>query len=519
MKKASLHTRYPNWQSLEQAQAHLAQTNLNTLFVQDSKRAESFSLCVGGLHFDYSKHLIDGHALAELVALAKQAELSDAVRAMFAGEHINHTEDRPALHTRLRADDQSTEEGRAVASALEKMQTLVGAIHSGGWRGFSGESITDVVNIGIGGSDLGPRMVCEALKHYQNTPTRCHFVSNIDSSHLAPLLQAIDPARTLFIVASKSFSTLETLENAKSARQWLLDSGCESSQLAQHFLAISSKPEKAVEFGMNADNVLPMWDWVGGRYSLWSAIGLPIALSVGMENFRALLSGAKSMDEHFVSAPFEKNMPVLKALLVFWYTHFWDATNQAVLPYSQLLNQLPSYLQQLEMESLGKSVNNQGEFIDYPTGLVLWGTEGTNGQHSFHQLLHQGTVFTPVDFIALQKSPYPLGDHHRHLLANCIAQSQALMQGKSLEQAQAELLAAGCSEAEVAQLAPHKVVPGNRPNTMLTLEELNPENLGALIALYEHKVYCLGVLNNINPFDQWGVELGKQLSGPIFETL
>ncbi|MGQ9426842.1 glucose-6-phosphate isomerase [Gilvimarinus sp. F26214L] len=516
---ASLVDRYSHWSDLQGEQAILLAQTLNHLFAQDPDRAQNFTLSACGLTLDYSKNHLNTRTLDLLLRTAREAALPAAIEAMFSGERINTTEDRSALHVALRSPNAESEEERAVHQTLTKVTRFVDKVHRGKWLGFTGHAITDVVNIGIGGSDLGPRMVTEALQPYHQPNIEVHFVSNVDGADLSGTLAQLKPETTLFIVASKSFSTLETLENARSARQWVLDGGCSDHEIRCHFVAITSKVDKAVAFGIDEENLFPMWDWVGGRYSLWSAIGLPIALAIGAERFKELLAGAHSMDEHFRSAELLRNMPVIQALTAFWYNQFWDAHSQVVLPYNALLRLFPGFLQQLDMESLGKGVDREGRPVGYPTGLVIWGSEGTNGQHSFHQLLHQGTRLIPADFIVARRASHPLKHHQEHLVASCLSQSQALMAGKSYEQARAELIAAGSPEPEAARLAHHKAIPGNRPSNTLFMEELNPQTLGALIALYEHKVFVLSVLLNINAFDQWGVELGKQLSAPIYEAL
>ncbi len=514
-----LATRYSVFNQLIEHRQQLSSQSLLSLFDQDPKRAENFSRSASNLFLDLSKNHITEATLDLFEQLLDQADFQSHQAAMFNGEVINHTEQRKVLHTALRSPHQNTDEEKAVHQALTLMSSFVDSVHSGQWLGHTGKKITDIVNIGIGGSDLGPRMVCQALAPFQKSPTRSHFVANIDGADIDRCLTPLNPETTLFIIASKSFSTLETLENGKSARTWLMKSGCTSQDVSKHFVAITSNIEKAVEFGINADNCFPMWDWVGGRYSLWSAIGLPIALDIGMEKFRELLSGAHEMDEHFKSAPLRENLPVLQALIVFWYSQCWQVRSQAILPYNHHLGFFPAYLQQLEMESLGKSCNKQGEAVDYQTGVVVWGTEGTNGQHSFHQLLHQGTQIIPADFIVCKNAQHDLDHHQQHLIANCLSQSQALMCGKTYEQAEKELIDAGVASKAAARLAADKIIPGNRPSTTIVLDELTPKSLGSLIALYEHKVFALSVLYNINAFDQWGVELGKQLSGPIYTML
>lgn len=473
---------------------------LSTLFDADSNRFKEYSLSHEGLLLDYSKNLITPETTSLLVDLAKQSQLRAAIDAMFRGDEINTTEQRAALHVALRdpSPDTNTPE---VRETLERMERLVTEVHGGSWKGYSGKAITDVVNLGIGGSDLGPAMVCDALSPFSSAKLNVHFVSNIDPSHLHNILKNLRAETTLFVVASKSFSTLETLKNAEAAREWLLQQ-TDATATAKHFVAITTNLRAATQFGIEEQNLYPLWDWVGGRFSLWSAIGLPIALALGMDGFRQLLAGAHSMDEHFRSAPLEKNIPVILALVNFWYREYFDAHSTAVVPYSQRLNLLPSFLQQLCMESLGKSVDMQGAPIEYNTGDIIWGTAGTNGQHSYFQLLHQGTEFIPVDFIAAANSDAEgRPEAHQQLLANCFSQSLALMEGKLDTDSR------------------HKTVAGNKPSNTLLLEELNPYNLGMLLALYEHKVFTLSVLWNINAFDQWGVELGKKLSTKVFAAM
>ncbi|WP_018415464.1 glucose-6-phosphate isomerase [Teredinibacter turnerae] len=511
---------FSNWDQLNTAANEWQNRTLAEAFQQDTNRAARFSVTAAGLQLDYSKNHVDENTLSQLVAAAEKADLSGAIKRLMRGDHVNNTEDRPALHSALRyLGEASTEEEKAVAATLDKMAGLIESVHSGEWKGYTGEKITDVVNIGIGGSDLGPRMVTKALTPFHTGHVNVHFVANVDGAEIYDLTQKLNPATTLFLVASKSFSTLETLENSLTARKWILDSGCAQDQLKHHFVAISSKVDKAVEFGIDAENVYPLWDWVGGRYSLWSAIGMPIAFAVGMENFNKLRAGAGAMDQHFATAPLDKNIPVLMGLLMFWYSNFLGTDTQAILPYAYHLQLLPAYLQQLEMESNGKSVTRDGAKVDYQTGSIVWGTEGTNGQHSFHQLLHQGTTMVPIDFIATLQAHHPIAHQHKYLFANCVAQSQALMTGRDLATTEAELRAAGVSEEEIASLAPHKVHPGNRPSNIILMDKLTPETLGALIAAYEHKVYTLGVLWNINSYDQWGVELGKLLGTHIANAI
>ena len=513
----------PEWQALAQHQTALSKRPLNTLFGGNPDRFARFSLNTNGLLLDFSKNHIDTQALDLFNNLAQKAGLKEAIEAMFSGDVINNTEQRPALHVALRSPEDQSENGQVVHQTLKRMTTFVDAVTRWQWQGFTGSPITDVVNIGIGGSDLGPAMVYSALSDFHLDGIRCHFVSNVDPAHLEQTLEDLDQGTTLFVIASKTFTTMETMLNAQSARRWLLDACDDSADntkvLAKHLVAVSTNVEKAVEFGIPADNIFPMWDWVGGRYSLWSAIGLPVALGIGMDNFRALLAGAHDMDNHFRSTPATQNIPVMMALLDCWYQNFFATESRVVLPYSQQLHLFPAYLQQLDMESLGKSVTKEGAPVDVDTGGIIWGSAGTNGQHSFHQLLHQGTHLIPADFIAIAESASSNKEQHQQLLANCFAQSQALMDGKSLEAAISELLDRGMSEAEAARLAPHKVIPGNRPSTTLLLDKLSPQSLGSLIACYEHKVFARSVILGINAFDQWGVELGKVLSTGIYNEL
>lgn len=503
---------YTHWDKVQQHAETWKTRTLKDAFEADRNRAARYSVAAAGLDLDYSKNHIDDETLQLLMEVAEQANLKSAIKKLLRGDHVNNTEDRPALHSALRFQGKpQTDEHKAVKATLDKMTKLIKSVHSGEWKGFNGEKITDVVNIGIGGSDLGPRMITKALTPFHTGDVNVHFVANIDGAEIHDLTQGLNPSTTLFLVASKSFSTLETLENSLSARKWMLDNGCTQEQLAKHFVAISSKVDKAVEFGIDADNVYPIWDWVGGRYSLWSAIGMPIAFAIGMENFNKLRAGAAAMDDHFAEAPLERNIPALMGLLMFWYSSCLGTDTQAILPYAYHLQLLPAYLQQLEMESNGKSVTRTGERVDYQTGSIVWGTEGTNGQHSFHQLLHQGTTMVPIDFIATLKAHHPLDHQHKFLFANCVAQSQALMTGRDQATSEQEMRAQGMSDEQISELAPHKVHPGNRPSNTFLMDKLTPETLGALISAYEHKVYTLGVLWNINSFDQWGVELGKLL--------
>jgi len=535
------------WRQLQahQSQLSMSGTRIDDLFAQDPQRVSALSFECGNILADLSKHLVTPDTLTSLVQLAETMRLPQAISDLFAGEPINNTEQRPALHMALRglAVPARPDISKDVDAALAQMDALVSAVHTGSWTGCAGDAITDVVNIGIGGSDLGPAMATQALRaHHQggatspsiNSPSinspaiNCHFVSNVDPAHLHSCLAQLRPETTLFIIASKSFTTLETMQNAGQARRWFLSEadnnnqtrGQLEAQLHKHFIAVSTNKKAAGAFGIRDENIFPLWDWVGGRFSLWSAIGLPIALAVGMEQFRQLLAGAALVDQHFRETPIASNVPALMGLLAIWYRNFWGARSHVVLPYAQDLALLPGFLQQLEMESLGKSVDRDGRACEISTGPVIWGSAGTNGQHSFHQLLHQGTDFIPADFIAIAR-PTVSGNQqqHQYLLANCFSQSRALMAGKTRQQAKDELIAAGEDPARADVLAPHQSVPGSRPSTTLLLDELTAFNLGSLIALYEHKVFVQSVIWNINAFDQWGVEIGKQLSKPAFNAL
>lgn len=503
----------------------LKQTTLKQLFAEDPDRFNRYSLQAASLFLDYSKNLITEDTLKALINLANDAKLSDGIQALFNGEKVNNTEHRPALHMALRnrGDREIKVDGQdvmpAIKDTLRRMQALTKKVHNGEWLGYTGKPIKHIINIGIGGSFLGPKMVIEGLTPYIKEGIKHHYIANVDPSDAAEVLKQVDPETSLFIIASKSFSTLETKLNAETCRQWLLDQGAKQEDVQKHFLAVSSNVEKAVAFGICEENIYPMWDWVGGRYSLWSAIGMPIALTLGFDNFLALLEGAYAMDEHFRTAPLAENMPVLMGLLGVWYHNYMGAASHAVLPYDKYLGELPNHLQQLDMESNGKSVNKAGETVTYTTGPVIWGDVGTNGQHAYHQLLHQGTALIPVDFVAPVETHNPIGEHHRWLYANALSQSRALMTGKNLEEAKAELLAAGKVGAEADHIASHKVHPGNRPSNMLVLPKVTPEVMGALVALYEHKVFVQGHMWQINSFDQWGVELGKQLGDTIYPTL
>ncbi|MCP5240844.1 MAG: glucose-6-phosphate isomerase [Zoogloeaceae bacterium] len=515
----------PAWQALAAHAAALRDTRLRTLFGEEPRRFERFSLAAAGLTLDYSKNRVDARALELLFALARERGLEAARDQMFAGVPINNTEGRAVLHVALRApagarfEVDGEDVMPAVAAVRERVGEFATAVREGSWRGYTGEAVSDVVNIGIGGSDLGPAMACQALAAYGHARLTMHFVSNVDGDQLAQVLARVNPARTLFVIASKTFTTIETMTNAASARAWFLAGGAAEKDIARHFVAVSTNAAKVAEFGIDAANMFGFWDWVGGRYSMWSAVGLPIALWVGRENFEAMLDGAHGMDRHFAEAPLEANMPAILALLGVWYRAFFHATSVCIAPYSQALARMPAYLQQLEMESNGKSVTRDGQPVAMSTCPVVWGEPGTNGQHAFFQLLHQGTDLIPVDFIAPLKAAHTLPGHHRLLLANCIAQSKALMVGKTADEVRAELTAAGMSGAALEALVPHRVFQGNRPSNTILMPALSPRSLGALIALYEHKVFVQGIIWDVNSFDQWGVELGKQLATRIVGEL
>lgn len=515
-------TRLPAWQALQDHYRIAGSRHLRDLFLADPQRFTKYSFQCGDILFDFSKHRVTDETLDLLVGLAHECELSVWIERLFAGERVNTTEERAALHTALRTDapvmlgDRNV--GADVAAMLGRMQRYCEAVWNGTRCGGSGRPYTDVVNIGIGGSDLGPLFVTEALESYARPRPRAHFVSNVDGAHLAGVLKELNPETTLFIVASKTFTTQETLANARSAHTWLAER-MGSSAAGANFAAVTANPDAARAFGVASEAVFEFWDWVGGRYSLWSAIGLPIALAMGMDVFNALRKGARDMDEHFRHAPPARNAPVLAGLLGVWYIDFFGACAHAVLPYDQRMKRLPDYLQQLEMESNGKRVRRDGARVDYATAPVIFGAAGTNGQHAFYQLLHQGTQLIPADFIVCCRSDHSLPGHHSMLLANFIAQTEALAFGKTEAEAKTEMSRQGMSEAKIAKLAPHRVFEGNRPTTSILLPQLSPQALGALIAFYEHKTYVQSVLWGVNAFDQWGVELGKQLASRVLSEL
>ncbi|MEQ6968600.1 glucose-6-phosphate isomerase [Pectobacterium polaris] len=513
------------WQALQHHFDAMKDVQISELFAQDSDRFAHFSATFDDqMLVDYSKNRITAETMEKLHALARETELSAAIKSMFAGEKINRTEDRAVLHVALRnrSNTPILVDGKDVMpevnAVLAKMKDFSERVIGGEWKGYTGKTITDVVNIGIGGSDLGPFMVTEALKPYKNH-LNMHFVSNVDGTHIAETLKPLNPETTLFLVASKTFTTQETMTNAHSARDWFLKTAQDDKHVAKHFAALSTNAKAVGEFGIDTDNMFEFWDWVGGRYSLWSAIGLSIILSLGFDNFEKLLSGAHAMDKHFASTPAEKNLPVLLALIGIWYNNFFGAETEAILPYDQYMHRFAAYFQQGNMESNGKSADRNGNPVDYQTGPIIWGEPGTNGQHAFYQLIHQGTKLVPCDFIAPAVSHNPLSDHHSKLLSNFFAQTEALAFGKSREVVEAEFAAAGKSPKEVEHVAPFKVFEGNRPTNSILLREITPYSLGALIALYEHKIFTQGAILNIFTFDQWGVELGKQLANRILPEL
>lgn len=513
------------WQKLQQHFDDIKTQQMCDWFAADPERFQRFHISAAGLNLDFSKNRITSDTLSLLAELAQERKLPKKISALFAGELVNQSEQRPALHTALRNFSDrpvivdSKDVMPEVRTTLKRIEEFCWKIRRHQWRGYSNKPFTDVVSIGIGGSFLGPKLASAALKPYWDSRLNIHYLSNIDGSNITEILHELNPATTLFIVQSKSFTTQETLKNALACRHWFLDNGGSEQDLARHFAAVSANVEKAVEFGIAEENIFPMWDWVGGRYSLWSAIGLPLALAIGADNFRSMLHGAYEMDEHFRTAPLEKNMPVVMALLGVWYINFFGMSSHAILPYDHYLRSMPMYIQQLDMESNGKSTKVDGNLVDYHTGPIIWGGVGTNGQHAFHQLLHQGTHFAPCDFILPMQSHNPIDNFHAMLASNCLSQSQALLQGKSEQQALDELLASGMELDQAKALAKQKVIPGNRPSNTLYFPRTTPKSLGALLALYEHKVAAQGMLWDVNSFDQWGVELGKQLGDKVLKAL
>ncbi len=513
------------WKELEQHAGEMKEIHMKELFARNAERFKKFSFCFNDTVIDFSKNIITEETIKLLLQLAEECKLKDAIEAMFAGDLINKTEHRSVLHIALRNFS-----GKPVYSAgkdvmedvlrvQQQMKTFSAKVHSGEWKGYTGKKIKYIVNIGIGGSDLGPFMVTEALKPYWIEGIQAYFVSNVDATHIAETLKKINPEETLFLIASKTFTTQETMTNAHTAREWFLKTAGDEKYIAKHFVALSTNEKEVVKFGIDKQNMFEFWDWVGGRYSLWSAIGLSIVLTIGYENFEQLLKGAYAVDEHFHQTEFEKNIPVWMALIGLWYTNFFDAQSEAILPYDQYMHRFAAYFQQGNMESNGKSVDRNGEPVPYATGPVIWGEPGTNGQHAFYQLIHQGTHLIPCDFIAPAQSHNPIGDHHQKLLSNFFAQTEALMNGKAEEEVEEELLKAGKSSEEIAKLTPFKIFPGNRPTNSILVKIITPYSLGQLIALYEHKIFVQGVIWNIFSFDQWGVELGKQLANKILPEL
>jgi len=510
------------WQDLKKHFDDIKNVQMRDLFKDDEQRFEKFHLALDDFLFDFSKNRINDKTLVLLNKLAIKADVEDWRAKQFSGDKINTTENRAVLHTALRSQDDDPifvdgiDVKPEVKKVLKQIESFSNSINDGSWKGFTGKKINTIVNIGIGGSDLGPAMVCKALQPFSHKDLRIHFVSNVDGADLALTLEKCDPETTLFIVASKTFTTQETMTNAFSARHWFLNHAKNNDAISQHFVAVSTNTEKVKEFGINEENMFIFWDWVGGRYSLWSSIGLSISIFLGYENFKALQTGAYEMDQHFLHAPIEKNMPIQMALIGIWYNNFFKFNTQAILPYDQGLSLLPSYLQQADMESNGKFIDRDGKRVCLETGPVIWGESGTNGQHAFYQLIHQGTQFVPCDFIMPIKSHYNHGDkknlHHKILMSNLLAQSQSLMMGKTIDEARSELINSGLSDQEISSLLPHRSFEGNRPSNTILFEKLTPKNLGRLIALYEHKIFVQGVIWNINSFDQWGVEYGKQIA-------
>lgn len=521
-------TQSPAWQNLAAHKKELESRTMREMFESDPQRFEKFSLEYEGVLFDYSKNRITEKTIDLLVALAEEAQIKEKAEMMFTGQKINMTEQRAVLHTALRnrcsapvyLDGEDVMP--AVNRVLDKMKSFSERVRNGEWRGYTGKEITDVVNIGIGGSDLGPAMVCEALTPYQTKITP-HFVSNVDGTHIAETLKNLNPETTLFIIASKTFTTQETMTNGKTAKRWFMKKAGDKSAIAKHFVALSTNRKDVEEFGIDPDNMFEFWDWVGGRYSLWSAIGLSIALAVGFDHFEEFLTGAHQIDEYFRGAPYRENIPVLMALLGVWYNNFWGAETQAILAYDQYMRRFAAYLQQVDMESNGKGVDRDGNVVDYQTGQIVWGEPGTNGQHAFYQLIYQGTKLIPCDFLAPVQTHNPVGDpagdHHTKLIANFIAQTEALMTGKTLAEAEACLMDTCASAAEARRLAPFKVFPGNCPTNTIFFEKLTPIMLGRLIAMYEMKIFVQGMIWNINSFDQMGVQLGKELAKEVLPEL
>jgi len=518
-------TQTSSWKKLAAHYEKMKKVHMRTLFKEDPERFEKFHILFDEILFDYSKNIITEETMKLLFELANECRLKDSIELMFTGDKINETEKRAVLHIALRNRTNTPiyVDGEDVMPkvnrVLEQMKKFSTDVISGEWKGFTGKRITDIVNIGIGGSDLGPYMVTEALKPYKKPEIQVHFVSNVDGTHIAETLKKLNPETTLFIVSSKTFTTQETMTNAHTARKWFLSYANDEKHIKKHFVAVSTNEKEVVKFGIDPQNMFVFWDWVGGRYSLWSAIGLSIACTVGFENFESLLEGAYEMDQHFKNTPFERNIPVIMGLLGIWYNNFFGAESYAILPYDQYLHRFPAYLQQGDMESNGKCVDRSGKRVDYQTGPIIWGEVGTNGQHAFFQLIHQGTKLIPADFIAFAISHNPVGDHHQKLLSNFFAQTEALMKGKTEEEVVNELSAMGKTPEEIERLKPYRVFEGNKPTNSILIKKLTPKNLGKLIAMYEHKIFVQGIIWNIFSFDQWGVELGKQLASKILPEL
>ena len=513
------------WKGLQEHSTEVKSTHMRDLFSKDAERFKKYSMCLSDLVFDYSKNIITDKTIQLLLQLADECKLKEAINAMFNGDIINETENRSVLHIALRnfSDKPVYTEGKdvmpEVKKVLRKMKTFSNAVHTGKFRGYTDKKIKYIVNIGIGGSDLGPQMVTEALKPYCVDGIEAYFVSNVDGTHIAETLKKVNPEKTLFLIASKTFTTQETMTNAHTAREWFLKKAKNEKHIANHFVALSTNETEVVKFGIDKKNMFEFWDWVGGRYSLWSAIGLSIALTIGYKNFEQLLKGAHHSDNHFSNESFEKNIPVLMALLGVWYTNFFGSQSEAILPYDQYMHRFAAYFQQGNMESNGKSIDRNGEAVEYSTGPVIWGEPGTNGQHAFYQLIHQGTPLIPCDFIAPAQTHNPIGDHHPKLLSNFFAQTEALMNGKTETEAGKELEKQGLSTEEIVKLLPYKVFTGNKPTNSILIKKITPFTLGELIALYEHKIFTQGIIWNIYSFDQWGVELGKQLANKILPEL
>ncbi|MDX8382442.1 MAG: glucose-6-phosphate isomerase [Ghiorsea sp.] len=518
-------TAQPAWKTLLLEAEQLKTMHMRDMFKENPQRFDQFSLSCHDILLDYSKNIITDQTMKALMQLAREQDVSGWIQRMFDGDKINNTEGRAVLHTALRNRGKRKIEvdGKDVMpeihGVLAQMRKFTTSVRDGEWVGSTGKKITDIVNIGIGGSDLGPKMICEALKPYARDDLNVHFVSNVDGSHLVEVLKRLSRESTLFVIASKTFTTQETLTNARTARDWFLTRGGTKSAIAKHFVAVSTNAREVKSFGIDTEHMFEFWDWVGGRYSLWSSIGLSIALYLGMDQFEELLTGAFDMDEHFRTAELEENTPVVLAMLGVWYHNFMGADSHAILPYDQYMHRFPAYFQQGDMESNGKSVTRHGEAVDYQTGPVIWGEPGTNGQHAFYQLIHQGTRLIPADFLAAVETQNPIGDHHEKLLSNFFAQTEALMVGKTEGEVRQELASSGLSEDDIENLVPHKVFAGNKPTNSLLYQKLDAHTLGMLLAMYEHKVFVQSIIWDINAFDQWGVELGKQLAQKILPEL